>query len=71
MAVYGVSDPIKGEAVKAAVVLKEGSQATGDEIVAFCRDRMAVYKAPASVEFVKELPKSATGKILKRVLRAQ
>jgi len=71
VAIYGVSDPIKGEAVKAAVVLKEGSQATGDEIVAFCRDRMAVYKAPASVEFVKELPKSATGKILKRVLRAQ
>jgi long-chain acyl-CoA synthetase len=71
VAIYGVSDSIKGEAVKAAIVLKEGAQATDDEIMNFCRDRMAVYKAPASVEFVTELPKSATGKILKRVLRAQ
>ena len=71
VAVYGVSDPMKGEAVKAALVLRDGAVATGEEIIAFCRDRMAVYKAPASVEFVKELPKSATGKILKRVLRAQ
>jgi len=71
VAVYGVSDPIKGEAVKAAIVLKDGAAATGDEIVGFSRERMAVYKAPSSVEFVKELPKSATGKILKRVLRSQ
>jgi long-chain acyl-CoA synthetase len=71
VAVYGVSDSVKGEAVKAAIVLKDGASATGDEIIAFCRDRMAVYKAPGSVEFVKELPKSATGKILKRVLRAR
>lgn len=71
VAVYGVSDPIKGEAVKAAIILKDGATATGDGIIAFCRDRLAVYKAPASVEFVKELPKSATGKILKRVLRSQ
>jgi long-chain acyl-CoA synthetase len=71
VAVYGVSDPVKGEAVKAAIVLKDGAAAGGEEIIAFCRERLAVYKAPASVEFVKELPKSATGKILKRVLRAQ
>jgi long-chain acyl-CoA synthetase len=71
VAVYGVSDPIKGEAVKAAIVLKDSATATGEEIVAFCRDRLAVYKAPASVDFVTELPKSATGKILKRVLRTQ
>jgi long-chain acyl-CoA synthetase len=69
-AVYGVADPVKGEAVKAAIVLKAGAAATAEEIVAFCRDRLAVYKAPATVEFVSELPKSATGKILKRVLRA-
>ena len=69
VAVYGASDPVKGEAVNAAIVLKEDARITADEIVAFCRDRMAVYKAPTSVEFVKELPKSATGKILKRVLR--
>ncbi|MDL1898680.1 long-chain fatty acid--CoA ligase, partial [Anaerolineae bacterium CFX7] len=68
-AVYGIADPIKGEAVKAALVLKENASATEQEIIAYCRERLAVYKAPASVEFVKELPKSATGKILKRVLR--
>ena len=71
VAVYGVSDPEKGEAVRAAIVLKDGAAATSDEIVAYCRERMAVYKAPAAVDFVKELPKSATGKILKRLLRTQ
>jgi long-chain acyl-CoA synthetase len=69
-AVYGVADPVKGEAVKAAIVLRDGATATADEIVAYCRSALAVYKAPATVEFVNELPKSATGKILKRVLRA-
>ena len=70
VAVYGVPDPIKGEAVKAAVVLKQGASATSDEIIAFCRERIASYKVPAVVELMTELPKSATGKILKRVLRA-
>jgi long-chain acyl-CoA synthetase len=70
-AIYGVSDPLKGEAVRASIVLRDGAAATGEEIVAFCRERMAVYKAPAAVEIVRELPKSATGKILKRVLRAR
>jgi len=71
VAIYGVPDPIKGEAVRAAVVLKAGEHAGGDEIIAYCRERMAVYKVPQSVEFVPDLPKSATGKILKRVLRTQ
>ncbi len=70
-AVYGVSDPLKGETVKAAIVLRTDHTATAPEIITFCRDHLAVYKAPASVEFVRELPKSATGKILKRVLRAE
>jgi long-chain acyl-CoA synthetase len=69
LAVYGVHDPVKGESVRAAIVLKAGATATSEEIIAFCRERMAVYKAPESVEFVGELPKSATGKILKRMLR--
>jgi long-chain acyl-CoA synthetase len=69
VAVYGVSDAVKGEAVKAAVVLKEGAAATMEEIVEFCRARIAVYKAPAYVEFVSDLPRTPTGKILKRVLR--
>jgi long-chain acyl-CoA synthetase len=70
VAVYGVPDPKKGEAVKAAVVLKESEKATSDEIIAFCRERIAAYKVPTEVEFLNELPKSATGKILKRVLRS-
>ena len=51
--------------------LRDGAAATEEEIIAYCRERLAVYKAPARVEFVRELPKSATGKILKRVLRDQ
>lgn len=69
LAVYGAPDAVKGESVRAAIVLKDGAMATSEEIIAYCRERMATYKAPESVEFVKELPKSATGKILKRVLR--
>jgi long-chain acyl-CoA synthetase len=70
-AVYGIPDPVKGEAVKAAIVLKEGATATAQEIIEFCRSNLATFKAPREVEFVTELPKSATGKILKRVLREQ
>lgn len=69
VAVYGLSHPEKGEMVVAAIVLREGARATGEEIIAYCRSHMAAYKAPARVEFVSELPKSATGKILKRTLR--
>jgi long-chain acyl-CoA synthetase len=68
-AVYGVADPRKGESVRAAIVLREGASGTGDEIMLYCRERMASYKVPASVEFLGELPKNATGKILKRLLR--
>ena len=71
VAVYGIPDPEKGELVKAAIVLKEGQAATVDEINAFCREKLAVYKAPAVIDIVEELPKSATGKILKRILRDQ
>ena len=70
-AVCGGPDPLKGESVKAAVILKERASATGEDLITFCRERMAVYKVPAAVDFVEELPKSATGKILKRVLREQ
>lgn len=70
-AVYGVGDPLTGEAVRAAVVLKDRTTATAEDIDAFCRERLAGYKVPGAVEFVADLPKSATGKVLKRVLRAQ
>ncbi|MCZ7570145.1 MAG: long-chain fatty acid--CoA ligase [Ardenticatenaceae bacterium] len=69
--VYGKPDPIKGETVVANVVLKDGADATAEEIIEFVRERLAVYKAPREVNLVSDLPKSATGKILKRVLRAE
>ena len=71
IAVYGVPDPEKGEKVKAAVVLKDDVKCTKEEIIAYCKEKMANYKIPHSIDFVGELPKSATGKILKRVLRDQ
>jgi long-chain acyl-CoA synthetase len=71
LAVYGVPHPEKGEAVRAAIVLKDGARVTSEETIAFCRENLANYKIPASVDFIDELPKSATGKILKRVLRDQ
>jgi long-chain acyl-CoA synthetase len=71
LAVYGVPHPEKGEAVRAAIVLKDGARVTSEEIIAFCRENLANYKIPASVDFIDELPKSATVKILKRVLRDQ
>jgi long-chain acyl-CoA synthetase len=69
VAVYGVPDALKGEAVRVAVVPREGVRLDGEAIVAWCRENLAAYKAPARVDIVAELPKSATGKILKRVLR--
>ena len=69
LAVYGAPDPVKGEKVNVAIVLKEGASVTAEDIIAYCREKLAVYKAPEAVEFVRELPKSATGKILKRILR--
>jgi acyl-CoA synthetase (AMP-forming)/AMP-acid ligase II len=68
-AVVGVPDDYWGESVKALVVLKEGMNATEDEIIDLCKEKLANYKKPKSVEFRHELPKNATGKILKRVIR--
>ncbi len=68
-AVVGVPDEKWGERVHAIVVLKPGQQATGEEIMQKCRDLIAGYKLPRSVEFTDVLPKSGAGKILKRNLR--
>lgn len=66
--VAGVPDSYRGETVKAYIVLKEGATATADEIIAFCRERLAGFKAPRMVEFRESLPKSLIGKHLRRVL---
>ncbi|HVR29684.1 MAG TPA: AMP-binding protein, partial [Thermoanaerobaculia bacterium] len=68
-AVYGAPDPVRGEQVKASVVVREGRSVSGDELVEFCRSRLAGYKAPRSIDLVAQIPKSPTGKVLKRVLR--
>jgi long-chain acyl-CoA synthetase len=69
-AVVGVPDPYRGETVKAFVVLKSLAVTSPEEIVEFCRQQMASYKYPRIVEIVTELPKTASGKILRRELRA-
>ena len=70
-AVIGVSDAKWGEVGKACVVLKPGSQATGEELIAFMQQNLAGFKVPKSVELMDELPISSAGKILKRELRQQ
>jgi long-chain acyl-CoA synthetase len=64
----GVPDPYRGETVKAYIVLKEGSNLTEEELNQFVRKHLAAYKVPRIYEFRKELPKTAVGKILRRVL---
>ncbi|HEY49978.1 MAG TPA: long-chain fatty acid--CoA ligase, partial [Dehalococcoidia bacterium] len=68
-AVIGVSDPEWGQEPKAIVVLKKGETATPEEIIEFCRAKMSSFKRPRYVAFVDELPRTSTGKVLKRVLR--
>jgi long-chain acyl-CoA synthetase len=68
-AVVGVPDEYRGETVKAFVSLKEGRSAEPDELIAFCKERMAAYKYPRQIEILDEIPKTATGKILRRELR--
>jgi long-chain acyl-CoA synthetase len=68
-AVYGAPDPVRGEQVTANVVLREGHSATAEQLVEFCRARIAGYKSPRRIDIVAQIPKSPTGKILKRVLR--
>ncbi len=68
-AVVGVPDEYRGETVKAFVSLRAGATATPEELIAHCKERMAAYKYPRSVEVIDELPKTVTGKILRRELR--
>ncbi len=66
--VAGIPDAVKGEVVKAWVVARDGTQPTVDELRAYCREHLAPYKTPAQVEFRESLPKTMTGKVLRRAL---
>jgi long-chain acyl-CoA synthetase len=70
-AVIGAPDEYRGETVKAFVVLKEGETASQEEIIDFCKERMASYRVPRIVEFRDDLPKSMIGKVLRRELREE
>jgi len=67
--VVGLADAEKGEIPAAYLVLHEGTSLTTQDVDAYCRQHLAAYKIPRRVEFVQALPKNATGKVLKRVLR--
>jgi long-chain acyl-CoA synthetase len=67
----GISDKYRGETIKACVVLKAGESASEEEIITFCREKLAAYKVPKIVEFRQDLPKSAVGKVLRKILRQE
>ncbi len=69
VAVYGAADAVLGERVEAKIVLKAGQVATEEEIRVLCRGQIADFKIPIAVQFVETLPKNATGKVLRRLLR--
>lgn len=69
MAVAGVPDGYRGETVKAYVSLRPSATADAGELVAYCRERLAAYKYPRQVEILPDLPKTTSGKILRRDLR--
>jgi long-chain acyl-CoA synthetase len=70
-AAIGVPHPIRGEAIKIFIVMKEGETANQEEIIEYCAGKLAKYKLPAEVEFRDELPKTNVGKILKKDLREE
>jgi len=71
VAVVGVADAYRGETVKAYIALRPGHQAEEQELIAFAKNRMSAYKYPREIQFVDELPKTASGKVLRRQLREQ
>ncbi|WP_419957576.1 class I adenylate-forming enzyme family protein [Psychrobacillus psychrotolerans] len=71
VAVIGVPDSVRGESVKAYVVLEENVEATEMEIIEWAKDKMSAYKYPREIEFIQELPKTSSGKILRRLLKKE
>jgi long-chain acyl-CoA synthetase len=70
-AVFGVPDPVYGEAVAAVVEVNDGMTVDAETLIAHCRDRIATYKKPKYVDFIEALPRNSTGKVLKAKLREQ
>jgi acyl-CoA synthetase (AMP-forming)/AMP-acid ligase II len=68
-AVFGIPDDEWGEQVKAAVQLSSGNSTSGEALIAWCKERIAHYKCPRSVDFVDEMPREASGKLKRRALR--
>ncbi len=68
-AIVGLTDKLRGEYVKAFVVLKEGEECTAKELLVFLKEKLAPYKLPRIIEFIPSLPKNSSGKILKRALK--
>jgi len=71
VAVIGVPDEVRGQIAKAFVVLQAGQSVSPDELIAFCKGKIATYKLPREIVMVNELPRTPTGKMLRRVLRQQ
>ena len=69
LVIVGIPDDLKGEAPQAFVQIQDGETATEQEIRAYCKAEMAPYKVPVAVEFIEEVPRSASGKALRRMLR--
>jgi long-chain acyl-CoA synthetase len=70
-ATVGVPDQLYGEEVKSFIVLREGEHATEQQLLEFCKKRLADFKCPKSIEFIEDIPKGPTGKLLKRELTAK
>ena len=71
VAVIGVPDPMRDEAIKACIILQEGRTATADEIIAYCAERLSKFRVPEFVEFRSEFPRTSVGKIQKHLLRQE
>jgi long-chain acyl-CoA synthetase len=69
VAIFGVNDPLWGEAISAAVVAREGMQVTLEELTAFCKEHLAGYKRPKKIYFLEDLPKNLYGKVLRKELK--
>jgi acyl-CoA synthetase (AMP-forming)/AMP-acid ligase II len=71
VAVYAAPDPVWGESVEAAVVVRSGAQVTADELIELCRGRLASFKKPRRIVFVGTIPRTSVGKVDKRALRTR